>query len=79
MVFIDDYQFACEKNDLRRRMLVLVDVIESSPARRVSIALKARAFERKDVRLWRWAFQVITLTAAIVALITFLLTIAGIA
>ena len=78
MVFIDDYQFACEKNDLRR-MMVLVDVIESSPARRVSIALKARAFERKDVRLWRWAFQVITLTAAIVALITFLLTIAGIA
>ena len=79
MVFLDDYQFACEKNDLRRRMMALVDVIESSPARRVSIALKARAFERKDVRLWQWAFQVISLTAAIAALITFLLTIAGIA
>ncbi len=77
LIFTDDYEFSCDKNDLRRRMIGIVEAIESSPIKWVDITLKARAYAPKDVHLWQWLAQFISVAAAILAFISFILKITG--
>ena len=78
LVFSDDYEFSCEKNDLRRRMVGVVEAIESSPAKTVDISLKARAYEPRDIKLWQWIAQMISVSAAILAFVSFVLRLLGV-
>ena len=77
-MFSDDYEFSCEKSDLRRRMIGVVEAIESTPIRTVDVMLRARAYEPKDIPLWQWIVQMISVAAAMLTFITFILRLVGI-